>query len=65
MRSTPSDNVEYVEDVVTMAFSVKKYNPRKLALDLWKNYPEETKTLLANLTQTQHTRKVPKLLQGD
>lgn len=62
-----TEELDYVEAITgTMMRIQDGTSARSIALDLWKYYPNETQLLSTALTQTQHTRPVPRLFQrGD
>ena len=59
------DRLDYTDSVTDLLMSVNQNSARDIALDLWKYYPKETAYLYAALTQTQHTKKIAKLLTKD
>lgn len=60
-----TEELDYVEAITgTMMRITDEYTARTIALDLWKYYPHETQMLATALTQSQHTRRIPKLEGG-
>ena len=59
-----TDELDYVEAITgTMMRIQDEQSARTVALDLWKYYPQEALLLSTALTQSQHTRQVPRLFQ--
>lgn len=60
------DELDYVEAITGLMMRIaEEPTARNIALDLWKYYPSETQKLSTALIQTQHTKKVPRLLTKD
>ena len=57
--------LDYTDAVTNLLMLVNQNSSRNIALDLWKYYPIETQQLCSALVQTQHTKKVAKLLMKD
>ena len=57
--------LDYTDAVTNLLMLVNQNSSRSIALDLWKYYPVETQLLSTALTQTQHTKKIAKLLMKD
>jgi len=60
-----TDQLDYTDCIVNLMIIINEHSARDIALDLWKYYPNETLSLYAALTQTQHTKPIPRLLQKD
>lgn len=59
-----TDQLDYEDAIVNLMIRVNPHTSRPITLDLWKYYPTETQLMLTSLTQTQHTKKIPKLEGG-
>lgn len=62
--SKETDDLDYVESVTGIMMRITdEHTARLVALDLWKYYPTEAQLLATALTQSQHTKQVPRLFQ--
>jgi len=60
-----TEELDYVEAITgTMMQIEDDTSARRVALDLWKYYPNETQMLSTALTQSQHTKRLSKLEGG-
>lgn len=61
--SKETDELDYTDAIVDFFSHIREQDARQVALLLWRFYPNETQALLTSLIQTQHTKRLPKLLQ--
>jgi CHASE2 domain-containing sensor protein len=59
------DQAEFVDVLTDLGSLIQQHGARTVALDFWKFYPSEAQALTASLIQTQHTKKLPRLLDKD
>lgn len=63
LMTKETEELDYVNSIVDLFSSINEHTARPVALDLWKYYPTETQLLYAAIAQTQHTKKVARILQ--
>lgn len=59
------DQAEFIDGLTDLASLIQKHDARAVSLAFWKFYPTEAQALTASLIQTQHTKRLPRLLDKD
>jgi hypothetical protein len=63
--TTEIDQLDYTDSITDFMMKIKEHSSRNIALDLWKYYPDQAQLLSTALIQTQHTKKIARLLMKE